>query len=71
MKHVTNKQVSAFLSGGVKAVRRLQNDEAAQRYAESDRSDPFALARARAHIKQGSLAFDDDGRCLYDAGKRP
>lgn len=42
--------------------------EAARRYAEADKSDPFAFARAKTHIRNGIATFnvnDDDAR--YDA----
>lgn len=38
----------------------------AQHYAQAEKSDPFALARARAHIKQG-VAFGPEGEGLYSA----
>ncbi len=43
--------------------------EAAQRYAAANSSDPFALARAKAHIKSGVAApFTKDGeKAYYDA----
>lgn len=55
--------------------RRLAPDmlhkmyNAAQRYAAANSSDPFALARARAHIKNGIASpFNKDGdRAYYDA----
>lgn len=41
----------------------------AARYAAADRSDPFAFARAIAHIHSGvaSLGHDDGGPAYYNA----
>lgn len=47
--------------------RKNRIEEAAQRYAAADRTDPFALARARAHIKNGIADLDADGAPHYDA----
>lgn len=43
--------------------------EGAVRYAEADRSDPFAFHRAVSHIKNGvATMYDQQGReCYYDA----
>lgn len=38
----------------------------ADNYASADKSDPFALRRAHAHIKSG-LAFNENLDCLYSA----
>lgn len=40
--------------------------EGAALYAASDKSDPFALARAQTHIRTG-LAFNQTGEPLYAA----
>ena len=34
----------------------------AKRYAAFDKSDPFALARALCHIRQGLCGYTEDGR---------
>jgi hypothetical protein len=45
--------------------------EAAKRYAQADRSDPFAYARAMTHISNGIAAhFTGQGKeSFYDADK--
>lgn len=45
--------------------RRIQ--EAAERYIQSDRSDPFARNRVMSHLKSGLASVDKDGRPHYDA----
>jgi hypothetical protein len=42
---------------------------AAERYALSDKSDPFALARAKTHLRNGIASFShpDGGKGYYDA----
>jgi hypothetical protein len=44
-------------------------NDAAERYAKADPSDPFAKARARTHIKNGiaTYARQDGGIGYYDA----
>jgi hypothetical protein len=56
--------------------RRNAQIEAAKRYAASDKSDPFTLNRALAHIRNGIVGFqvDKNGkpteqRAWYDAEK--
>lgn len=42
--------------------------KAAQRYAAFDKSDPFTLARALCHIRQGLCSYTEDGEAGdYDA----
>lgn len=42
--------------------------EAAERYAASDKSDPFALARARTHMRNGVAGFLQNGQdAFYNA----
>jgi hypothetical protein len=48
-------------------VRQHRINEAAKRYAEADRTDPFAYARAMAHIRNGIADVDSDGNPHYDA----
>lgn len=46
----------------------LARYEAAQRYADSDKSDPFAYARAVAHMNNGIAGFKQDGsEAFYSA----
>lgn len=57
-----------------KQARRLE--EGARNYAAADRSDPFAYARAKAHIACGIAAFYPNGEsACYEAepyiGYRP
>ena len=40
--------------------------EGARRYAAADKSDPFALNRACAHIRSG-IAIESDGGSSYEA----
>ena len=55
------------------ALRQRVMSLAAARYAAADRTDPFALRRAMAHIKSGVAQFareDENGNltpCYYDA----
>lgn len=46
---------------------RARLDEAAKRYAAADPSDPFALARARTHLRNGlaGVSMGPDGKVLY------
>lgn len=39
----------------------------ARRYAEADKSDPFALRRALAHIRSGVATLGENGELPYDA----
>lgn len=43
--------------------------DAAERYTLADKSDPFALARAKCHLRNGvaSYATPDGGKGYYDA----
>ena len=42
--------------------------EAAKRYADADRSDPFTFARAMTHIRTGIVGFKDrGGEAIYSA----
>jgi hypothetical protein len=41
--------------------------KAAERYAKADRSDPWALARALAHIEQGICGYVERGETMVDA----
>lgn len=42
--------------------------EAVKRYAEADRSDPFAFNRAMTHMKNGVCSFlKNGGEAFYDA----
>ena len=43
--------------------------DAAKRYALADKSDPFALARAQCHLRNGvaSYALNDGSPGYYDA----
>lgn len=42
------------------AKRRQAQIDAAKRYAASEKSDPFALNRAMAHIRNGIVGFQVD-----------
>lgn len=52
----------------IQARRRNAAIQGAKRFAEADRSDPFAYARAMTHINVG-IALPDprDGTLMYDA----
>lgn len=46
----------------------LARYEDAQRYADSDKSDPFAYARAVCHMNNGVAGFKQDGQeAFYSA----
>jgi len=53
------------------AVEKFQRRvEAAKRYAAADRSDPFALARAIAHLRNGIAGSLQNGdEAIYDASE--
>jgi hypothetical protein len=47
---------------------RMRMDEGARRYAAADKSDPFAYARARTHMKNGIAGLaQNGGDAFYDA----
>jgi hypothetical protein len=49
----------------IKAKQRERMLEAAKRYAASDRSDPFAMARVIAHLKNGIASYSRPGNSEY------
>ena len=62
------KQARPSIETKIKYGTQSKRIEAAQRYAEADKSDPFAYGRAMAHMKNGVAGFLGDGRdAFYDA----
>jgi len=52
----------------IRARIRLRQIEGAKRYADADRSDPFAFSRAMTHIRAGITRPNNDGQAAeYDA----
>lgn len=52
-----NDALAAKKAEEVKAVRHRVMTLAAKRYAQADRTDPFAYSRAMSHIKNGVASF--------------
>lgn len=57
------------MSNDILKIHRMRQVEAAKRYAASDRSDPFAYARAMTHLQNGICRTPDSQHqaAIYDA----
>lgn len=53
----------------MKPLQGYKFDEAAKRYAEADKSDPFTYQRAKAHMRSGVASFANQNglSAYYDA----